>query len=146
MLITDHINFMGRNPLVGKNDDSVGTRFPDMSFAYNPSLREIAEACAAKTGTDLKKGVYLGCLGPSYETPAEIRAFRILGADAVGMSTVPEVIAANHCGFKVLAFSLITNMAAGVLKQPLSEEEVLTTGKLKAREMQKLISEILLNL
>ena len=146
MLITDHINFMGRNPLVGKNDDSVGTRFPDMSFAYNPSLREIAESCAAKTGTDLKKGVYLGCLGPSYETPAEIRAFRILGADAVGMSTVPEVIAANHCGFKVLAFSLITNMAAGVLKQPLSEEEVLTTGKLKAREMQKLISEILLNL
>ncbi len=76
-----------------------------MSFAYNPSLREIAESCAAKTGTDLKKGVYLGCLGPSYETPAEIRAFRILGADAVGMSTVPEVIAANHCGFKVLAFS-----------------------------------------
>lgn len=146
MLITDHINFMGRNPLVGKNDDSVGTRFPDMSFAYNPSLREIAELCAAKTGTDLKKGVYLGCLGPSYETPAEIRAFRILGADAVGMSTVPEVIAANNCGFKVLAFSLITNMAAGVLKQPLSEEEVLTTGKLKAREMQKLISEILLNL
>ena len=146
MLITDHINFMGRNPLVGKNDDSVGTRFPDMSFAYNPSLREITEACAEKTGTDLKKGVYLGCLGPSYETPAEIRAFRILGADAVGMSTVPEVIAANHCGFKVLAFSLITNMAAGVLNQPLSEEEVLTTGKLKAREMQKLISEILLNL
>lgn len=77
-----------------------------MSFAYNPSLREIAELCAAKTGTDLKKGVYLGCLGPSYETPAEIRAFRILGADAVGMSTVPEVIAANHCGFKVLAFLL----------------------------------------
>lgn len=101
---------------------------------------KLPNRAAAKTGTDLKKGVYLGCLGPSYETPAEIRAFRILGADAVGMSTVPEVIAANHCGFKVLAFSLITNMAAGVLKQPLSEEEVLTTVTQGSR-MQKLFGD-----
>ncbi len=139
MLITDHINFMGTNALIGKNDERFGVRFPDMSFAYNPELREIAEKCASELKTDIKKGVYLGCTGPSYETPAEIRAFRLLGADAVGMSTVPEVIAANHCKMRVLAFSLITNMAAGILKQPLTEEEVLETGARKGRELQRLI-------
>lgn len=146
MLIEDHINFMGRNPLVGQNDDAFGCRFPDMSFAYNPELRALAEQCAAETGVDICKGVYLACSGPSYETPAEIRAFRTLGADAVGMSTVPEVIAANHCGMRVLAFSLISNMAAGILPQPLTEEEVLEAGRRKGAEMQKLICEIIRNL
>lgn len=143
MMITDHINFMGTNVLIGKNDGTLGTRFPDMSYAYNPQLREKAEKCAKELGMIIKKGVYIGCTGPSYETPAEIRAFRILGADAVGMSTVPEVIAANHCGMKVLAFSLITNMAAGILEQPLSEEEVLETGAKKSRELQQLIAKII---
>ena len=146
MLIEDHINFMGRNPLVGQNDDAFGCRFPDMSFAYSPELRALAEQCAAETGIAICKGVYLACSGPSYETPAEIRAFRTLGADAVGMSTVPEVIAANHCGMRVLAFSLISNMAAGILPQPLTEEEVLEAGRRKGAEMQKLICEIIRNL
>lgn len=146
MLIEDHINFMGKNPLVGANDETLGCRFPDMSFAYSPELRALAERCAGKIGTQLCKGVYLACSGPSYETPAEIRAFRTLGADAVGMSTVPEVIAANHCGMRVLAFSLISNMAAGILRQPLTEEEVLEAGRQKGAEMQRLIVEILRNL
>ena len=142
MLISDHINFMGVNPLVGPNDDAFGCRFPDMSFAYAPKLRELAKACAEETGTALQEGVYLACSGPSYETPAEIRAFRTLGADAVGMSTVPEVIAANHCGMQVLAFSLISNMAAGILKQKLTEEEVLEAGRKKGAEMQALMQKI----
>ncbi len=146
MLIEDHINFMGRNPLVGQNDDAFGCRFPDMSYAYDPQLRALAEQCATETKVDICKGVYLACSGPSYETPAEIRAFRTLGADAVGMSTVPEVIAANHCGMRVLAFSLISNMAAGILPQPLTEEEVLEAGHRKGAEMQKLICEIIKNL
>ena len=146
MLIEDHINFMGRNPLVGQNDDAFGCRFPDMSYAYDPQLRALAEQCATETKADICKGVYLACSGPSYETPAEIRAFRTLGADAVGMSTVPEVIAANHCGMRVLAFSLISNMAAGILPQPLTEEEVLEAGHRKGAEMQKLICEIIKNL
>ena len=146
MLIEDHINFMGKNPLVGANDETLGCRFPDMSFAYSPELRALAERCAGEIGTQLCKGVYLACSGPSYETPAEIRAFRILGADAVGMSTVPEVIAANHCGMRALAFSLISNMAAGILRQPLTEEEVLEAGRQKGAEMQRLIVEILRNL
>ncbi len=146
MLIEDHINFMGKNPLVGANDETLGCRFPDMSFAYAPELRALAERCAGEIGTQLCKGVYLACSGPSYETPAEIRAFRTLGADAVGMSTVPEIIAANHCGMRVLAFSLISNMAAGILRQPLTEEEVLEAGRQKGVEMQRLIVEILRNL
>lgn len=143
MMITDHINFMGNNPLIGKNDDEFGVRFPDMSFAYNPDLRKLAEECSAEAGVEIKKGVYLALTGPSYETPAEIRAFRTLGADAVGMSTVPEIIAASHLKFKTLAFSLITNMAAGILDQPLTEEEVLETGARKGAEMQKLICNII---
>ncbi len=146
MLIEDHINFMGRNPLVGTNDETLGCRFPDMSFAYAPELQDLAVRCAEKIGMQLCKGVYLACSGPSYETPAEIRAFRTLGADAVGMSTVPEVIAANHGGMRVLAFSLISNMAAGILRQPLTEEEVLEAGRQKGAEMQRLIVEILRNL
>ena len=142
MLIEDHINFMGTNPLIGPNAAEFGPRFCDMSYTYTPSLRRAAEDAAEKLGISLRRGVYLGCTGPSYETPAEIRAFRTLGADAVGMSTVPEVIAASHCGLKVLAFSLITNMAAGVLDQPLSEEEVIEIGSRRGAELQRLITQI----
>ena len=145
MLIEDHINFMGTNPLIGPNAAEFGPRFCDMSYTYTPSLRRAAEDAAEKLGISLRRGVYLGCTGPSYETPAEIRAFRTLGADAVGMSTVPEVIAASHCGFKVLAFSLITNMAAGVLDQPLSEEEVIEIGNRRGAELQRLITQIVMD-
>lgn len=140
MLITDHINFTGTNPLIGKNDDRFGVRFPDMSFAYSPSLREIAIKCAEKMELSLCEGVYLGCSGPSYETPAEIRAFRTLGADAVGMSTVMEVIAANHCKMEALGFSLVANKAAGMSGNRLTEQEVIDIGKQKANVMQKLVS------
>ncbi len=142
MVITDHINFTGKNCLIGKNDDNFGCRFPDMSFAYAPKLREIAFNCAEKLGMKLREGVYIGCTGPSYETPAEIRAFRVLGADTVGMSTVQEVIAANHCGIDVIGFSLVSNKAAGLSGERLTEEEVLTIGRQKSEEMQKLITEI----
>ena len=145
MLIEDHINFMGTNPLIGPNAAEFGPRFCDMSYTYTPSLRRAAEDAAEKLGISLRRGVYLGCTGPSYETPAEIRAFRTLGADAVGMSTVPEVIAASHCGLKVLAFSLITNMAAGVLDQPLSEEEVIEIGNRRGAELQRLITQIVMD-
>ena len=145
MLIEDHINFMGTNPLIGPNAAEFGPRFCDMSYTYTPSLRRAAEEAAEKLGISLRRGVYLGCTGPSYETPAEIRAFRTLGADAVGMSTVPEVIAASHCGLKVLAFSLITNMAAGVLDQPLSEEEVIEIGNRRGAELQRLITQIVMD-
>ena len=145
MLIEDHINFMGTNPLIGPNAAEFGPRFCDMSYTYTPSLRRAAEDAAEKLGISLRRDVYLGCTGPSYETPAEIRAFRTLGADAVGMSTVPEVIAASHCGLKVLAFSLITNMAAGVLDQPLSEEEVIEIGNRRGAELQRLITQIVMD-
>ena len=142
MVISDHINFTGRNCLIGKNDDRFGVRFPDMSYGYSPELSKIAFNCAKRLNMKLQKGVYIGCTGPSYETPAEIRAFRIMGADAVGMSTVQEVIAANHCGINVLGFSLISNKAAGLSGERLTEEEVLTIGKQKSEEMQTLITEI----
>ena len=142
MVITDHINFTGKNCLIGKNDDRFGVRFPDMSFGYSPELSKIAFNCAEKLGMKLQKGVYIGCTGPSYETPAEIRAFRIMGADTVGMSTVQEVIAANHCGIQVLGFSLISNKAAGLSGERLTEEEVLTIGRQKSEEMQSLITRI----
>ena len=142
MVISDHINFTGRNCLIGKNDDRFGCRFPDMSFGYSPELSRVAFNCAKRLNMKLQKGVYIGCTGPSYETPAEIRAFRIMGADAVGMSTVQEVIAANHCGINVLGFSLISNKAAGLSGERLTEEEVLTIGRQKSEEMQTLITEI----
>lgn len=142
MMITDHINLTGTNPLIGKNDERFGPRFPDMSFTYTPEMQSLAKECAKNTGVELKEGVYLGLTGPSYETPAEIRAFRTLGADTVGMSTVFEIIAAAHCGLKILAFSLVTNMASGVLKKKLSEQEVLEIGTLKGEQMQSLIAEI----
>ena len=142
MVITDHINLTGVNCLIGQNDDEFGPRFPDMSYAYAPGFRELADNCAKEMGISLRHGVYMGLSGPSYETPAEIRAFRALGADAVGMSTVQEVIAANHCGMKVLGFSNIANKAAGMTKERLSEEEVLLAGKKVADTLQSLIYRI----
>jgi len=133
MLITDHINFPGKSPLFGPNISEFGVRFPDMSTAYTPALRAIAHASAQETGCNLQEGVYYYMTGPSYETPAEIRAISALGGDAVGMSTVAEVITARHAGMDILGFSLISNMAAGILPQPLSEEEVIEAGE-KARE------------
>ncbi len=142
MLIEDHINFMGYNPLIGRNIAELGPRFCDMTYTYTPSLQNIAKKAADRLSILLKSGVYLACTGPSFETPAEIRAFRSLGADAVGMSTVPEAIVASHCGLKVLAFSLITNMAAGVKEQPITEDEVIKIGAEKGKIIKKLIFEI----
>jgi purine-nucleoside phosphorylase len=129
MVIDDHINFMGDNPLVGPNDDRFGLRFPDMTEVYSKRLRDIADRVAANSGLSIAHGIYLALRGPSYETPAEIRSFRIIGADAVGMSTVPEAIAARHMGIEVLGISCITNMAAGVLPQPLHHDEVMETAR-----------------
>lgn len=142
MLITDHINFLGRNPLMGPNEADFGVRFCDMSYAYHPELRCIALDAAKELGQELQQGVYVAATGPSYETPAEIRMFRLWGASAVGMSTVPEVIVANHCGMRVLGISCITNMAAGVLDQPLTEEEVLETGEKSGAAFQALMTRI----
>lgn len=146
MLISDHINNMGTNPLIGPNDSKLGVRFPDMSEAYCNSLREIARNVASKISLKVQEGVYVGNTGPSYETPAEVRMLRVLGGDAVGMSTVPEVIVARHAGLKVLGISCISNMAAGILDQPLNHEEVIeTTEKVKANFLQyvkELIKEI----
>ncbi|MGA9624149.1 MAG: purine-nucleoside phosphorylase [Bryobacteraceae bacterium] len=129
VLISDHINLQGSNPLAGPNDDSLGPRFPDMSEAYSRDYREAAQLVAAELCVFMPEGVYAAMLGPSYETPAEIRYLRTIGADVVGMSTVPEVIVANHMGMKVLAISCVTNMAAGVIPlQKISHEEVLETG------------------
>jgi purine-nucleoside phosphorylase len=128
VLISDHINLQGGNPLVGPNDDSLGPRFPDMSEAYSRAYREIAKTVAAEQCIPIAEGVYAALLGPSYETPAEIRFLRTIGADVVGMSTAPEVIVANHMGIKVLGISCVTNMAAGILPQKINHEEVLETG------------------
>jgi purine-nucleoside phosphorylase len=129
VLIRDHINLQGTNPLVGPNDDRFGVRFPDMTHAYAKGYREMAREEGAKLGMDLPEGVYAALLGPSYESPAEIRYLRTIGADLVGMSTAFETIAARHMGIKVLAISCVTNMAAGILDQPLSHQEVMETGE-----------------
>ncbi|MFV0558677.1 MAG: purine-nucleoside phosphorylase [Enterococcus sp.] len=142
MLITDHINYMGDNPLIGANADEFGPRFPDMSQAYNEEYRNVAKAIGEKSGMHLKDGVYMGLSGPTYETPAEIRFARTIGADAVGMSTVPEVIVAVHSGLKVLGVSCITNLAAGMQKELNHEEVVETTTRVKA-EFKALIKETL---
>jgi purine-nucleoside phosphorylase len=132
MLMDDHINLLGTNPLIGPNDDRFGRRFPDMSEVYSKRLRGLAEEAGKAAGVKLEHGVYIAVTGPSYETPAEIRAFRTLGADAVGMSTVPEAIVARHMGIEVLGISCISNMAAGILPQQLTEEEVIeTTGRVR---------------
>ena len=128
IVITDHINLQGHNPLVGPNDDRFGPRFPDMTQAYFKPYREIALRAARRLGKAVYQGVYAGLLGPSYETPAEIRYLRTIGADLVGMSTIPEVIVARHMGLKVLAISCVTNMAAGISDEVLSHEDVLRTA------------------
>jgi purine-nucleoside phosphorylase len=129
MVIDDHINLMGNNPLVGPNDDRFGLRFPDMTNVYSPRLRKIADEAAAAGSITIQHGVYVAVLGPSYETPAEIRAFRTLGADAVGMSTAPEAIVARHMQMEVLGISCITNAAAGVFPEPLHHSEVMETAQ-----------------
>jgi purine-nucleoside phosphorylase len=128
VLISDHINLTGQNPLTGPNDDTWGPRFPDMSEAYSKSFREAARKAGAEMNLDLAEGVYAALTGPSYETPAEIRYLRAIGADLVGMSTVPETIAANHMRMRVLGISCVTNFAAGVTDQKLDHKEVLEVG------------------
>ncbi len=143
VLVSDHINLQGANPLVGANDNRFGVRFPDMSQAYARVYRAMALDEAAKLGMTLHEGVYAALLGPSYETPAEIAYLRTIGADLVGMSTVAEVIAARHMGMKVLAISCVTNMAAGILDQPLSHEEVMETGERVKTVFEALLKAVL---
>jgi purine-nucleoside phosphorylase len=143
VLIADHINLQGSNPLAGPNDESLGPRFPDMSEAYCKRYREIAGEVARELGIPLAEGVYAAMLGPSFETPAEIRYLRSIGADLVGMSTAQEVIAANHMGVKVLAISCVTNMAAGILQQKIHHEEVLETGAMVQDTLVRLLKALL---
>lgn len=143
MIITDHIKFAMESPLHGKNIDELGPRFNDMTYAYTPRLVELAKEVAYGLGLTLREGVYAYMSGPSYETPAEIRALRVLGADAVGMSTVAEVITASHCGLNVLGISLLTNMAAGILDKPLTSQEVLDAGEKGADHFAKLIDSVI---
>ncbi|MBP3923700.1 purine-nucleoside phosphorylase [bacterium] len=147
MLITDHINRMGSNPLIGPNDENFGERFPDMSEVYNKSLISLAEKCGEELGIDLKKGVYLANSGPSYETPAEIRMMKLMGADAVGMSTVPEAIVANYCKMNILGISCISNSASGVGNSTvLSHEEVIDVTNKAKLKFKSLILKVIENL
>ena len=139
LLISDHINLQGSNPLIGSNDDSLGPRFPDMSEAYSARYREIVKQAGRELGIELSEGVYAALMGPSYETPAEIRYLRTIGADVVGMSTVPEVIVANHMGVRVLGISCVTNMAAGILPQRINHAEVLETGAMVRDTLVRLL-------
>jgi inosine/guanosine/xanthosine phosphorylase family protein len=139
MLVTDHINLSGQNPLIGPNDESFGPRFFDMSNAYDVSLRAQLTSSAQRAGVDLTTGVYVYTLGPNFETPAEIRMFATMGADAVGMSTVPECLVANHCGMRVAAISLITNLAAGLSETPLSHEETLAEAAKAYGRVERLL-------
>lgn len=139
MLIDDHLNLTGTSPLIGPNNDKRGPRFPDMGAAYDPALRAQFRVAAAKLGISLPSGIYAGLLGPTYETPAEVRMLKLLGASAVGMSTVQEVIAARHLGAKVVAISCITNLAAGLSATPLSHEEVRESGAAVASELAQLL-------
>jgi purine-nucleoside phosphorylase len=143
VVIKDHINLQGQNPLVGSEDLRFGPRFIDMTEAYSRTYRRIAQEAAKALGIKVPEGIYAGLLGPSYETPAEIRYLRAIGADLVGMSTVPEVIVARQMGVKVLAISCVTNMAAGVLDQPLNHEEVLETGRRVAGQFKSLLREVI---
>ena len=145
MVITDHLNLQGQNPLTGQNDDSFGPRFPDMTEAYNKNLIKLIEKCAEDEKIQIKKGVYAGLTGPTYETPAEVRMLKVLGADAVGMSTVAECIAANHIGLKVCGISLITNMAAGISKTKLSHEEVKETADKAEEYFVRLVKSVITN-
>lgn len=146
MLITDHINYTNNNPLIGPNIEEFGPRFPDLSAAYSKELADAVRASAKEVGIKLKEGTYIFLTGPSYETPAEIRACRILGADAVGMSTVPEVVAANHCGVMTVGISCITNMAAGILDQPLNHKEVMETADRVKESFTRLIKNVVENI
>ena len=146
MVITDHINFMGENPLRGKNDESLGERFPDMSEVYNKKLIKIVDAAAKLLNINVKHGVYFASAGPSYETPAEINMARVLGGDAVGMSTVPEAIVANYCGMKVIGISCISNYASGVSTKRLSHQEVISTTQEVKDKFSALILKILRNI
>jgi len=143
VIIKDHINMLFNNPLMGQNDDEFGPRFPDMSEAYTKSLRELALAVGSKLDINLREGVYACMTGPNYETPAEVRMLSVLGADVVGMSTVPEVLVARHSGMSVLGISCATNMAAGILDTPLNHKEVLETGEAVKNKFSKLIKEII---
>ncbi len=142
MLITDHINNMGTNPLIGKNDANLGLRFIDMTEAYSKRLQTLAKKVAESLRMKLQEGVYVGNTGPTYETPAEVRLARIIGGDAVGMSTVPEVIVARHAGIEVLGISCISNMAAGILNQPLDHSEVIETTERIKEDFLRLVKKI----
>lgn len=146
MIITDHINFMGTNPLIGDNDESFGERFPDMSEIYNKDLIRLADNCAEKLGLKVQHGVYMATTGPSYETPAEIKMASIMGADAAGMSTVPEAIVANYCRLNVLGISCLSNYASGISDKKLSHEEVIQTTNTVKTKFKTLILEIIKNL
>ena len=146
MLITDHINFMHVNPLIGKNDDDLGPRFPDMTEVYKKDLQELALSAAKKLNINLKKGVYMALSGPNYETPSETRMLKILGADAVGMSTVPEAMVANYCGIKVLGISCISNSAAGITGEVLSHQEVIDAANAVKDKFKNLLFEIIKNI
>jgi purine-nucleoside phosphorylase len=143
VLVSDHINLQGSSPLVGPNDESLGPRFPDMSDAYDPELRAAARVAAGRLGVELVEGVYAAWLGPAFETPAEIRYVRAIGGDLVGMSTVPEVLAARHMGLRCLAISCVTNMAAGVLPEPIDHERVLEVGARAQGTLTALLRELL---
>lgn len=143
VLIADHINLTGQNPLVGPNLDAEGPRFPDMTHAYTPRLRGLARRVAEERDYDLQEGVYIGLTGPSFETPAEIRTFRTLGADLVGMSTVWEVVVAAHCGMEVLGLSMATNMAAGMLDDPISTAEIDAAAAAGAADMEAIVRGVL---
>jgi inosine/guanosine/xanthosine phosphorylase family protein len=140
MIVEDHINLTARNPLIGPNDESIGPRFFDMSEAYDPALRRALQAAADTAGVPVKSGVYVQVLGPNFETPAEIRAFRVLGGDAVGMSTVPETLVARHCGMKVAAVSVITNLGAGLAGHALSHEETIEEAGKAFEHVSKLLN------
>lgn len=146
VILRDHLNLFGSSPLRGENDPTLGPRFPDMSSVYDPALRDIAKQVGERLGMRLPSGVYAGCLGPQYETPAEVRMLRVLGADMVGMSTVPEAIAARHMGARVLGISCVTNLAAGITDQPLSHDEVTETADRVRGEFLRLLDGILAEL
>jgi purine-nucleoside phosphorylase len=142
-VISDHINLTGQNCLVGANDPQLGPRFPDMSEAYDSGLRLLAHETAHSLGIPLGEGVYAAMLGPSYETPAEIRMLRMMGASAVGMSTVQEVIAARHMGLKVLGFSVVTNLAAGMSQAPLNHRDVEETARSSSAQLTRLVAGVI---
>jgi len=146
VVIRDHLNLLGGSPLRGPNDDTLGPRFPDMSMVYDADLRTLAQAAATSVGLTLREGMYAALPGPNYETPAEVRMLRILGAELVGMSTVPEAIAARHMGARVLGMSCVTNLAAGLSKVPLSHDEVTETARSVKREFVRLLAAILAHL